>query len=162
LEEPGDGSPLAPVGAVVILGGRDEAGDEVAEPEVWSPSGIRTLSGASLVLPYYPRTFLAPDGRIYYAGELQATRYLNPAGAGSWTSAGNRRYGNRTYGTAVMYDDGKILYAGGGRTTNTAEIVDLNAGAPVWQWTGSMAFARRNHNATILPTGEVLVTGGTQ
>lgn len=147
-------------GSVVILAGRDEVGDEVAEPEVWSPKGIRVLTGASLVLPYYPRTFLAPNGRIFYAGELTASRYLNTSGTGSWTSVGNRRYGNRPYGAAVMYDAGKILYVGGGRTTNTAEIIDLNAAAPAWQWTGSMAFARRNLNATILPTGEVLVTGG--
>lgn len=59
-----------------------------------------------------------------------------------------------------MYDQGKILYVGGGRTTNTAEIIDLNAAAPVWKWTGSMAFPRRHLNATVLPTGDVLVTGG--
>ncbi len=147
-------------GSVVIMAGRDEASSEVAEPEVWSSSGVRVLSGASLVLPYYPRTFLAPDGRIYYAGEQQRTRFLNPAGTGSWVSSTSRKYGNRAYGAAVMYEDGKILYVGGGRTTNTAEIVDLNAATPTWQWTGSMAFARRNLNATVLPTGEVLVTGG--
>ncbi len=59
-----------------------------------------------------------------------------------------------------MYDDGKILYVGGGRTTNTAETINLNSAAPAWQWTGSMAFPRRHLNATVLPTGEVLVTGG--
>jgi hypothetical protein len=60
-----------------------------------------------------------------------------------------------------MYDDGKILYVGGGRTTNTAETIDLNSAAPAWKWTGSMAYPRRHLNATVLPTGEVLVTGGT-
>jgi hypothetical protein len=59
-----------------------------------------------------------------------------------------------------MYDDGKIMYAGGGRTTNTAEVIDLNQSAPVWRWTGSMAFARRHLNLTVLPTGEVVATGG--
>ena len=147
-------------GSVVILAGRDEVGDEVAEPEVWSPSGIRQLNNASLVLPYYPRTFVAPNGLVFYAGEQPTTRYLNTSGNGSWTTVGERRYGARPYGAAVMYEEGKILYAGGGRTTNTAEIIDLNSAAPTWQWTGSMAFARRNHNATVLPTGEVLVTGG--
>ena len=147
-------------GSVAILAGRDEAGVEVAEPEVWSRSGVRVLTNASLVLPYYPRTFLAPNGRIYYAGEMPRTRFLNTSGTGSWTSSTSRKYGRRDYGAAVMYEDGKILYVGGGRTTNTAEIVDLNAATPTWQWTGSMAFPRRNLNATVLPTGEVLVTGG--
>lgn len=148
-------------GAVVILAGRDEAGVAVAEPEVWSSGNIRVLSNARRVLPYYPRTFLAPNGQIFYAGEQQATRYLNTSGAGSWSTVGNRLYGSRNYGSAVMYDEGKILYVGGGRVTNTAEIIDLNAAAPAWRWTGSMAAPRRYHNATILPTGDVLVTGGT-
>ena len=147
-------------GSVVILAGRDETGAEVAEPEVWSPSGVRELTGASLVLPYYPRTFLAPNGQIFYAGEHQTTRYLNTSGTGKWTTVGQRLYPNRSYGAAVMYEPGKILYAGGARSTNTVEIIDLNAASPTWRWTGSMAFARRNLNATMLPTGEVLVTGG--
>ncbi len=149
-------------GSVVILAGRDEVGDEVAEPEVWSPSGgIRQLTNASLVLPYYPRTFVAPNGQVFYAGEEQTTRYLNTSGTGSWTTVGDRLYGARSYGAAVMYEAGKILYAGGGRTTNTAEIIDLNVAGPTWRWTGSMAVPRRHLNATVLPTGEVLVTGGT-
>ena len=59
-----------------------------------------------------------------------------------------------------MYDAGKILYAGGGRTTNTAEIIDLNRRRRPGRCTGSMAFARRHLNLTVLPTGEVLATGG--
>lgn len=149
-----------PNGHVLILAGRDEVGDEVAEPEVWSSTGLRQLAGAGLVLPYYPRTFVAPNGLVFYAGEQTTSRYLNTSGSGAWTSVGSRRYGARPYGAAVMYELGKILYTGGGRTTNTAEIIDLNAASPTWQWTGSMAFARRNLNATVLPTGEVLVTGG--
>jgi hypothetical protein len=61
-----------------------------------------------------------------------------------------------------MYAPGKILYVGGGDPpTNTAEIIDLNQPNPQWQWTGSMIYARRQMDATLLPTGEVLVTGGT-
>ena len=57
---------------------------------------------------------------------------------------------------------GKILYAGGGDPpTNTAEIIDLNTATPMWTYTASMAHARRQMNATLLPTGDVLVTGGT-
>jgi PKD repeat protein len=147
-------------GDVLILAGADQSGLVVGEPEVWSPAGLRVLSTASLSLPYYPRSFLAPNGMVFYAGEEQTTRYLNTSGTGSWTTVGNRLYGTRDYGSAVMYDDGKILYAGGGRTTNTAEIIDLNSAGPTWQWTGSMAFPRRHLNLTVLPTGEVLATGG--
>ena len=147
-------------GDVVIIAGADENGATVPLPEIWSRGTVRQLTGASRLFQYYPRTFLAPDGRIFYAGEEQTTRWLDPTGAGSWTTASNRLYGVRDYGSAVMYDKGKILYVGGGRTTNTAEITDLSPGSPTWQWTGSMAFPRRHLNATMLPTGEVLVTGG--
>ena len=81
---------------------------------------------------------------------------------------------NRDYGSAVMYEPGKILVVGGGGDldwntpdakssvpTATAEKIDLKAATPAWQSAGSMSMPRRHLNATILPDGEVLVTGGT-
>jgi hypothetical protein len=147
-------------GDVVILAGRDQAGVEVEIPEVWSNGSVRRLTGAPRTLPYYPRAFLAPDGRLYVAGSTRPTRFLSLSGSGAWQTGPSRLFGAREYGSAVMYDDGKILYAGGSRTTNTAEVIDLNLAKPVWKWTGSMANARRHLNLTVLPTGEVLATGG--
>jgi hypothetical protein len=73
-----------------------------------------------------------------------------------------------------MYEPGKILVVGGGGDTGwgtpdaksatptaTAEKINLNVGSPAWQSAGSMSTARRHMNATILPDGQVLVTGGT-
>jgi len=152
-----------PDGEMLTIGGRDESGTVVTIPEVWNGSGWRQLTTASLELPYYPRMFVAPDGRVFYAGEEPQSRYLSVAGTGSWTIGPVRRYTPwREYGSAVMYEPGKILYVGGGNPpTNTAEMIDLNQPNPSWAYTGSMAFARRQMNATLLPTGEVLVTGGT-
>jgi hypothetical protein len=150
-----------PNGEVVTIAGTDEGGATVTIPEVWNGSSWRQLTTASLSLPYYPRTFVAPDGRVFYAGEQQQSRYLNVAGTGSWTNGPMRQFASRDYGSAVMYAPGKILYVGGGPPTNTAEIIDLNQPSPAWTFTGSMAFARRQMNATVLPTGAVLVTGGT-
>jgi galactose oxidase len=147
-------------GEVVIIAGRDEAGAEVTVPEVWKNGALRRLTGASYQIPYYPRAFLAPNGKIFVAGERQTSRYLAIGGSGSWSNSAVRKFGVRDYGSAVMYDDGKILYVGGGHTTNTAETIDLNQGSPAWQWTGSMAYARRHLNATVLPTGDVVVTAG--
>ncbi|MGH8574876.1 MAG: galactose oxidase-like domain-containing protein, partial [Gammaproteobacteria bacterium] len=52
---------------------------------------------------------------------------------------------------------------GGGQDppTNTAEVIDLNEASPIWSTVGSMQFSRRHLNATLLPDGKVLVTGGT-
>jgi hypothetical protein len=147
-------------GEVIILAGRDQAGTEVEIPEVWSNGSVRRLTGAPRTLPYYPRAFLAPDGRLFVAGSSRPTRYLSLNGSGAWQSGPTRLFGAREYGSAVMYDDGRILYAGGSRTTNTAEVIDLNAAKPAWKWTGNMANARRHLNLTVLPTGEVLATGG--
>jgi hypothetical protein len=150
-----------PNGEMITISGEDANGVTVPVPEIWNGSSWRRLTTASLVLPNYPRMFVAPDGRLYYAGSQQLTRYLDALGTGTWTDGPSRRFGGRSYGSAVMYEPGKILYVGGANPpTNTAEIVDLNAATPAWTFTGSLAYARWNLNATVLPTGEVLVTGG--
>ncbi len=151
-----------PYGEIVTVSGKDQNGVIAPVPEVWTNGVVRKLTTAALTLPYYPIAFLEPRlGRLFYAGEQQTSRFLDISGTGKWTTAAQRRFGTRDYGSAVMYDVGKILYAGGGRTTNTAETIDLTSAAPTWKWTGSMAYARRHLNTTVLPTGEVLVTSGT-
>jgi Domain of unknown function (DUF1929)/Kelch motif len=154
-------------GDVVVTGGTDNFNVNVLIPEIWEGSGWRQLTGASRTLPYYPRMFLAPDGRLFYAGPSRVTLYLDPAGSGSWTKVGDQIATDRNYGAAVMLD-GKVLSIGGGGaigtcTTpvlNTAEIFDLRSSSR-WRQVGSMNYARRHLNATTLPNGEVLVTGGT-
>jgi hypothetical protein len=120
----------------------------------------RSLTSATLAMTLYPRTFVAPDGRVFVA--TQTSRYLNTAGTGSWTTVGNQQVGGReNYGSAAMYDIGKVLFVGGGDPpTATAEIIDLNAPSPAWTLTGSMSGPRRQNNVTCLPDGTVLCTGG--
>jgi galactose oxidase len=114
------------------------------------------------------------------AGERILSRWFDvdaPAagGRGKWTNGPSHNWPfNRDYGTAAMYEAGKILYAGGGGNlgwqspdaktgapTATAEKIDLNAATPSWTTAGSMALPRRHLNSTILPDGTVLITGGT-
>ena len=113
-------------------------------------------------MPLYPQMLLAPNGQVFNPGPSQTTRYLNTSGTGAWTVVGNRQFGDRSYGSAVMYADGKVLVMGGGDPpTRTAEVIDLNAPTPTWRLVGQMAIARRQTNAVLLPDGKVLVTGGT-
>jgi hypothetical protein len=167
-----------PDGRLLAMGGRDENNNLVTTPEVFNGVQWVELTGVGTYnIPYYPRNFVAPDGRIFYAGERISSRWFNVSGAGSATDGPNHLWQfNRDYGTAVMYEPGKILYAGGGghtgwgqspdpdatQPTATAEIIDLNHGSPAWQNTGPMSVRRRHLNSTILPDGQVLITGGTQ
>jgi hypothetical protein len=130
-------------------------------PEVRQSDGtLRQLSGASLSLPLYPWFDVAPDGRAFDSGPDQTMRSLDPSGAGVWRLWSSRDSMNRDYGSHAMYDVGKILVAGGGPSTNTAEVIDINGLTPTATPTGSMAYGRRQNNLTVLADGTVLVTGG--
>ena len=172
---------ILPDGQVLTMAGRDEGSVVAAIPELWNGSSWIQLTGGSLKLPYYPRNFVDPvrDGRVFYAGEQVTSRWFNYTGTGSWTTGPQHIWKkNREYGTAAMYDTGKILFAGGGGDANwkcecpagdraaiptaTAERIDLNQASPQWQSAGSMSVPRRHLNSTILPDGQVLITGGTR
>ena len=171
-----------PDGRMVTMAGRDSAGNVVTTPEIWENSQWVKLPGAgSLQIPYYPRNFIDPtNGLIFMAGERIQSRWFNADGSaaggrGQWTAGPSHIWKfNRDYGTAAMYEPGKILFVGGGgyaswptpdatsaTPTATAEKIDLTSATPTWQSAGSMSVPRRHLNSTILPDGQVLVTGGT-
>jgi hypothetical protein len=156
-----------PTGEVLALAGSDSSGTDVVVPEIWKTGvGWRQLTGAALRLPWYPRMFLAPNGKVFSAGPSSRSRYLTTSGDGMWSDVARMNANYRDYGSAVMYEPGKILAAGGGDSTNSAplnsaETIDLNRTSPAWRSITPMTFRRRNQNATLLPTGEVLMLGGT-
>ncbi len=97
------------------------------------------------------------------SGPLALTQFLDTSGGGNWTPLSDRINQFRDYAPSVVYDTDKILYIGGGNApTKAAEVLDLNESPPRWKKTDDMNFARRQHNATLLPDGTVLVMGGTQ
>jgi hypothetical protein len=167
-------------GRLVTVAGKDTTKTVVRIPEIWESNQWVPLAGASLTLPYYPRDFVDPkNGLVFMAGERTTSRWLDVdaaggSGRGRWFDGPPHQWPfNRDYGSAVMYDEGKILYVGGGGNTGwdtpdptsavptaTAEKIDLMATSPAWASAGSMAQPRRHLNATVLPDGTVLVTGG--
>jgi hypothetical protein len=169
-------STTLPNGDVLVISGTITVGNYNVEPQVWqSATGSwRNLSSAHLALAFYPYMFVAPNGKVFCAGPSHTTRYLDVTGTGAWSLVGNSNYGTRNWGSAVMYDDGKVLIMGGGPCgfyasncntypTDTAEIIDLNSPTPTWTYTRSMVTGgRKFHNATLLPDGTVLVSGGTR
>jgi PKD repeat protein len=148
---------------LVISGSVDSSYTPNDLPQVWQRNGTwRSLTTARLSLPNYPYNFLAPNGKVFNAGPSQTTRYLDTAGTGAWSTVANNTFGLRDYGTAVMYDTGKVLIIGGhDPPTATAEVINLNAATPTWRSVPSMSIARRHLNGTLLPDGKVLIVGGT-
>jgi hypothetical protein len=164
---------LADGTALVLSGSYIENGKVIIDdvPQIWD--GQRWRPTVDFIgLPLYPRMHVAPDGRLFMSGSNAQTYFLDTDGAGTWTPlpapGGVRRNGERQYGPSVMYDVGKVIYIGGGNDGSTglptaaAEIIDLGAHPPAWRGTAAMHFRRRQHNATILADGTVLVTGGTR
>jgi hypothetical protein len=154
---------LANGNVVVMSGTIDQSTGDNTLPQVWQPASQtwQSLTGAQLALSAYTHAHLAPNGMVFLTGPTKVSRYLNTSGTGAWTWVTNSNYGTRDYGTSVIYSDGQILLVGGGDPpTNTAEVINLNAASPLWAYTGSMNYARRQHNATALPDGTVLITGG--
>ena len=145
-------------GEVYIQGGAGGADF----PEVRDVNGnFRLLSGAptSKLGWFYPRDFVAPDGRIFGVDNHGAMYYTATAGTGSLAMAGklSATYASQT-ASAVMYQPGKILQFGG--RWNGALIIDLTAMTPKWSATGSLSSVRQWVNGTVLPDGRVLATGG--
>ncbi len=153
---------LADGSVLVVSGDIDTSVHANPLPQVWTNGVWRDLNTAQLQLPLYPFMLLMPNGNVFNAGPQQNSRVLDTTGTGTWFNGPASTGGNRSYGSAVMYEAGKVLIVGGNDPPRaTAEKIDLNLPPPrAWQPAGTMASARRQLNATVLPDGTVLVTGG--
>ncbi|MGA9966389.1 MAG: galactose oxidase-like domain-containing protein [Terriglobales bacterium] len=155
-----------PNGDILVQGGYyDQLTGPNRLPQVWQvgPGSWRYLNGAVFGLPINNWMFVSPDGKVFNPGPYPKTYYLDPTSIGHWSLLGGTQLKViRSYGTSVTYDVGKVLIVGGqdNPPTATAETIDLNASNPTWSATNSMANARQQLNATILPDGTVLATGG--
>ncbi|HET9530101.1 MAG TPA: kelch repeat-containing protein [Blastocatellia bacterium] len=79
---------------------------------------------------------------------------------GSWSITGSLNQA-RSFHTATLLPDGKVLVAGGlaaGGALASAELYDPSTGS--WSFTGSLNLPRDGHTATLLANGKVLVVGG--
>ena len=130
-------------------------------PEIRSTGGaFRLLTGANTgSLDFmFPRNFVAPDGRVFGYDSNGRMYWVNTAGSGSITMAGQFSGPTGSDSSTAMYRPGKILQFGG--NTSGALVIDINGAAPVITTTGSLSSRRRLVNATILADGKVLATGG--
>lgn len=153
-----------PNGDVMVLSGEINGVSDINEiPQRYlaATRTWRTMTTAQRDLPYYPRMFLVPDGRLFFAAPWRGTRFMNTSGTGSWSAGPSSLFGGRSYGPAVIMDGRVLLIGGGDPPTPTVEQIDLNTASPAFRYMASMSVRRRQHNGTLLPDGTVLVTGGT-
>ena len=150
--------------ALVVSGEIDRMGVTDNLPQIYevATGKWRDLTTAVRSFPFYPREFVAPNGKVFVAGPQLISWYLDTSGTGKWTRVADRALVLlRDYGPAVLYGKGKILYMGGhDPPSETAEAIDLEAPSPAWRFVSPMSVPRRQHNATLLPDGKILVTGG--
>ncbi len=144
--------------------------NEVYDPAAWGTAPAWTRL-SPLKLDWYPFGFTIPDAisggrKVFVAGPGRQAWWVNPNDSlSSATKVGT--YSAVRGGSAVMYETGKIMKCGTRDTdgyrkdaVGTTESIDLTTGT-TWATRGSMYWPRVNHNLVMLPTGEVLVTGGT-
>ena len=118
----------------------------------------------------YPRMHVASSGIVYWVS-LVDIMFLDQANKKQWQSIraprnadGTPKRPLRDYACSVLYNKDKVVYIGGGNPPSaTTDILDLSDQKKVaWERTNDMLIPRRQHNATVLPDGSVLVTGGTR
>ncbi|HYB36023.1 MAG TPA: galactose oxidase-like domain-containing protein [Mycobacterium sp.] len=157
-----------PSGSVLVLSGSffepTQGVVNNVNPQIWSNGNFSpTLKSMGAAFDLFPRMHVASTGLVYMTSLVQ-TWSLDVSG-GIWTPLPNvlKPNGLCDYAPSVLYDVDQVLFVGGGNPpTPNADTIDLSQAQLGWQATGAMNFPRRQHNATILPDGTVLVTGGTR
>jgi len=157
-------------GRVMTFSGLTETGATNTAVEFYTPGvGWSAEYPAGWTPPLYPRMHLLTNGTVAYVGSGRGTRIFNPATNG-WSAviANTILSTSRSYGTSVLlplsaadgYRSRVMILGGNNPGTATTEIIDFSATTPSWSGGPPMSQARIELNATILPNGKVLATGG--
>jgi PKD repeat protein len=157
-------------GSVMTFSGLDENGSTNSTVEIYTPgSGWSQQYSAGWTPPLYPRMHLLPNGNVLYSGSGTGSRIFNTTNK-TWSAvvATTNYSGTRGYGTSVLlplrpsngYKGRVMIFGGGNPATATTEILDTSAPTLQWQNGPAMSQGRIEMNATILPNGKILATGG--
>ncbi len=163
---------LLPSGNVLVAGGRDKGNVDLVTAELFDPATRAWIAAASMKYGRKNHTAtLLPSGAVLVAGGYdgdaveQAELYDS---SGTWTVTSPMTV-SRYRHQAVLLSSGKVLVAAGAKSgtddtaaggTDTAAAELYDAATGTWSTTATLALARRWHTATLLPSGSVLVAGG--
>src|SRR6266511_2305841 len=171
---------LLPSGKVLVAGGYSYPGilasAELYDPErgTWDPTGSLTtehIAHTATLIETGPNA-----GKVLVVGggygpsswypSMSATAELYDPAARTWSVTDSLTAGRGEH-TATLLPSGKVLVAGGRKSSPDALSVEYPAGAELynsnsgaWNAGGTLATARSRHTATLLPSGKVLVAGG--
>lgn len=160
-------------GKVLLVGGVGAGGEAATflrTAEIYHPSKRKFIATRSMSTARLGAAAVRlRDGRVLVAGggnnsglAVNSVEIYNPKTA-RWTKASPMNYA-RVNPTATLLNNGKVLITGGYSVNSdccalsSAEVYDPNTNS--FSTTGFMTVARRNHAATLLKGGRVLIAGG--
>jgi hypothetical protein len=151
-------------GKVLMVGG--------GQPQLYDPDTNSWVSAGGIAYPRGAHTAtLLADSRVLITGgfadrgaggnpQTDTTEIYDPA-ANGW-DRGATMTATRSFHTATLLPDGRVLVVGGEEATGpylaTTELYDPVANR--WTLAGSLSGPRGFHTANLLANGRVLVTGG--
>ena len=159
-------------GSAMVLSGLNDTSGAVNTTVQFFKGGAWTAAGTVFSgPPLYPREHLLPNGKVFEDGANPDSQMFDPA-TKTWTAVATTKFGqSRDYGTSVLlpltpankFKPVAMIMGGGpggASITDTTELIDLSAASPQWVNGPKMVKPRIQMNATILPDGKVLTSGG--
>lgn len=160
---------LLPAGKVLVSGGVGQT----ASPELYDPGTNTWAAHSGGARRYWHTATLLPSGTVLLAGGFYNNATLASADLydptnNRWSPTGAMSK-QRRQPTANLLSSGRVLVVGGATYDTVARTYVALADGELYDselklWlvaSGAMATARFNHTATTLPSGLILVVGGT-
>lgn len=157
---------LLPNGKVLVAGGQDNGQHALASAEVFDPAtGQWTFTGSLRDARLLHSATLQINGQVIAVGGMTDTNVLRSAerydlATGVWTPLAGWLQKPRSSHAAALLPRGALLVVGGDfGADGTAEILEPLTDA--WQPAAAPVVKRVRPSATLLPTGQLLLAGGT-
>ncbi len=162
---------LLPDGRVLLAGGYGEGSTTLASAEVFDPATNTFAATGSLRAARADHVaVLLSSGKVLVAGGLgpgwtflETAELYDPA-TGRFSSTGSMSVARESH-VAVRLEDDRVLITGGhnGRRRDltlltSTELYEVETG--VFRRAGDMMVRRHKHDGVLLPSGQVLISGG--